>query len=822
MRIPRSCYRLQLSPAFTLDDARRAAPYLRALGVGDLYLSPILATRPESSHGYDVVDPARVRPELGGGAALRALAGELARLDMGLLLDIVPNHMAADHRNPWWWDVLRHGRGSRFAGAFDIDWDAPGCDGKIVLPVLDGRLADVIARGELRAVAEAGEPALAYYGRRFPLAPGTWPHGCDDLAAVAEAQHYRLADWREQADAVNYRRFFDIADLVALRAERDDVFAASHKLLLDLVRAGVVTGLRIDHIDGLVDPEQYLGRLRDATGGCYVVVEKILARDEDTPSAWATAGTTGYDFLALAGGLFVDPEGAERLRGLHRRLTGLPMPFAAVAEGGRRRVLGELFRADLEHAARLADSAGLAGGDPAALREALAELTVRMTVYRTYSGIGGLDAEGRRRLDDAAAAARSALSDAARTRLDAIADAVACPTAETLPFVCRWQQLTGPVAAKGVEDTALYVDTALTARNEPGCDPGWPATEADELHRRLATRSGHPLSATSTHDTKRSEDVRMRIAALSELADEWADRLDRWRALNRPLRRRPATAPDAGEEWLLYQTLAGAWPLDVAARGTLPDRIRAFMLKAAREAKVNTSWLAPDPEYERDLGEFVAAVLDPANAAFLAGLDAFAGRCAEIGARSSLALLALKLAAPGVPDVYWGNELPDLSLVDPDNRRPVDFAAHARALAEVERAAAEDRAALAHDLAARWGDGRLKLYLTWCGLQLRRREPALYAHGAYLPIPAAGRRAAHVVAFARRHEGRWVVVAVPRLTAALATWDDTHLPLPAGAPETWNHVLTGAEVRGPAPAVARLFDPIPVAILTGGDAGASR
>jgi (1->4)-alpha-D-glucan 1-alpha-D-glucosylmutase len=800
MRIPSSCYRLQLSPDFTLEDARRAAPYLRELGVGDLYLSPILAARPESTHGYDVTDPTRVRPEIGGEPALRALAAEAARLDMGLLVDTVPNHMAADHRNPWWWDVLRLGRDAAHAHVFDIDWDAPGCDGRVVLPVLDGEPGDLIGRGELRLEEGSGGPALVYYDRRFPLAPGSLDRAGGDVAALAAAQHYRLCDWREAPVAVNYRRFFDVADLVAVRAERADVFAATHGLLLKLVGEGIVTGLRIDHIDGLADPAAYLDRLAEATGGAYVVVEKILARDEDLPSAWACEGTTGYDFLALAGGLFVDPRGAGRLHRLHRRLTGLPPAFATVAETARRRVLHELFPADLEHAARLAEAAGLAAGEPGALREALAELTVRMEVYRTYADERGLDPPSRRWLTEAAAAAEPALSGEAAARLGALVEAIAAPTAGTLTFVRRWQELTGPVAAKGVEDTALYVDTSLVARNEPGCEPGWPATDAVELHRRLAARRGHPLNATSTHDTKRSEDVRMRIAALSELPDEWEERVDRWRALNAPLRARPDAAPDAGEEWLLYQTLVGAWPLDIGARGTLPDRVGAFMLKAAREAKRHTSWREPDLDYERDLTGFVAAALDPGNAPFLADVDELARRAATIGARSSLALLVLKLAAPGVPDVYWGNDLPDLSLVDPDNRRPVDFSAHARLLATIGDGAVE---------------GLEKLAVTQRGLELRRREPDIFAHGAYVPLETSGRFAAHVVAFARVHEDRWAVAVVPRLMARIDDWGDTQLRLPSGAPSAWEDVLSGSRVRGPAPAAGELFDPVPVALLTG-------
>ena len=369
--------------------------------------------------------------------------------------------------------------------------------------------------------------------------------------------------------------------------------------------------------------------------------------------------------------------------------------------------------------------------------------------------------------------------------------AIERPGPETLPFVLRWQQLTGPVAAKGVEDTALYLDTALLARNEPGCEPDWPFTDAHEFHLRLTERAGgHPLNATSTHDTKRSEDVRMRISALSELADAWDAAFARWHEVNRPLRARPDSAPDINEEWMLYQTLVGAWPIGA-------DRICAYMTKAVREAKANTSWVAPDQAYEDDLRRFVTDVLDTGNAAFLADLDRLARRCAAIGDRSSLALLVLKLAAPGVPDIYWGNETWDLSLVDPDNRRPVDFEAHAQRLAAVQQGRREQ--------------GDTKLHVTWRGLELRRREPELFAHGAYVPIETAGRHAGHVVAFAREHEGRWVIAAVPRLTEGLDGWGDTRLVLPAGAPERWEHVLTGETVTDLT--AEDLFASIPVALL---------
>jgi (1->4)-alpha-D-glucan 1-alpha-D-glucosylmutase len=762
MRLPASCYRLQLSPAFTFDDARAVAPYLRDLGVGDMYLSPIMAARPGSEHGYDVCDPSRVSPDLGGADALERLAGELRRLDMGLLVDVVPNHMAADHRNPWWWDVLLHGPDARWAHAFDIEWDAPGADGRLVLPLLGSPRAEAVASGDLRLVQEDGERRIAYYDGRYPVAAGSEGAGVE---AVLDAQHYRLEDWR--TGVPNYRRFFDIGDLPAVAVEHDDVFAATHAEIVRLVREGIVTGLRIDHIDGLADPAGYLERLREATGGAYVVVEKILSRDESLPPEWATAGTTGYDFLALAGGVFADPEGAARMHAAHRRATGMEDRFEAIAARAKRAALEEMLAPDLARVVRTAP----AGVDPSAVRE----LTVELDVYRTYVRDGDASAVDADRL--------RAAGERAGRAAPALAAAIARPSDGLRPFVRRWQQLTGPAAAKGVEDTALYIDAAFLARNEPGLAPDWPFTGAGELHARLAERAGgHPLNATSTHDTKRSEDVRMRITALSELAGEWEDACARWHERNAHLRRRPNTAPDANEEWLLYQTLVGAWPIDI-------ERVRQFVRKALREAKVHTSWGEPDEAYEADVGAFAEAILGSRE--FTDDLAPFAGRCAAIGARNSLGLLVLKLAAPGVPDIYWGNEDWDLSLVDPDNRRPVDFAGRAQ-----RREGMSDKVAL-----------------TRAGLGLRRRDPDLFAHGAYVPVETAGRRADNVIAFARVHDGRWALAAVSRLTEGIDEWGDTRLVPPAGAPERWHDVVTGAPVDELS--AARLFAGLPAALLTG-------
>ncbi len=715
MRIPTSVFRLQLTPQFTLEHAARIAPHLRALGVGDLYLSPIMAAVPGSSHGYDVIDPRRVNPELGGERALCDLSAVVRELGMGLLVDTVPNHMAASHHNPFWWDVLARGRASQYAEVFDIDWDAPGLAGKVLLPVLGAPLADVIAAGEL----VTGDGELTYFDRRFPLTGD----------GVLEHQHYELAYWRDAATRGNYRRFFDVTDLVALRADREQTFELSHRHLLDLVQAGVIQGVRVDHVDGLADPHGYLTRLRSELGDAYLVVEKILARGERLVGDWPVAGTTGYEWIASSGGLIVDPAGAAAISAEYARLVGGEEEFEEEAAEQKRRVLDELFAADLDRVVRLAP--------PGLSRDEIVERTVELPVYRTYE------------------------------------------TGD--PFVQAWQQLTGPVAAKGVEDTALYRDVRLVARNEPGLEPAWLTTSVDEFHALMAEQTvWHSLNASSTHDTKRGEDVRARIAGLSEVADEWIAAVARWRELN--------GAFDPRTEWLMYQTLVGAWPIDA-------ERLSAYMLKASREAKLRTSWTEPDEIFERDLDEFVRRVLDPENTAFLSELQTFADHLAERAWRRTVALLVLKLAAPGVPDIYWANELWDLSLVDPDNRRPVDWARREQLLAE--------RPPL-DELVRTWRDGAVKLHVTRAALELRRADPGLFRDGEYRPL----RVPAPAIAFARVLDNRWVVC-----VAVLGDGPPTGpLELPGDAPAAWRDVLSGRSFTAPL-GLAEVLTPLGAALL---------
>ncbi|WP_027719436.1 malto-oligosyltrehalose synthase [Desulfovirgula thermocuniculi] len=927
-RIPAATYRLQLNRDFPLSRARELVPYLDALGVTDIYASPLLAARQGSPHGYDVTDPTRLNPELGGEEGLRSLAAALQERGMGLLLDIVPNHMAASHENPWWVDFLRWGARSPFAGFFDLAWQPskPSLAGKVILPILGRQYAEALERGEITLSLTPGGFGVAYYRWWFPLNPPS--HGrvlayglerleapaaaaerlaelsrafsrtpsreefagaCGDLwelyrqdgavrafldgllalanghggrppdAAflheILEQQHYRLAFWRLAAEEASYRRFFDVAELVALRMEEPEVFEATHALVLALVRKGVVTGLRIDHIDGLRDPLGYLARLQEhlaaAGGGVYVVVEKILGVDEDLPPAWPVHGTTGYDFLNLLNALFVDGEGLAALDELYRQVSGRESTLEEETYAGKKKVMGALFRGEVYALARLLDAA--AARDPdgrdVALREleeAIVELTACLPVYRTYLREEAVGERERRYIALAAERVLARRPDLQRAVL-LLKKALLLETPDrraALEFALRWQQFTGPVMAKGFEDTALYTFNRLLSLNEVGAGQDAREVTPEEFHRhnreRLARRP-HSLLATSTHDTKRSEDVRARLNVLAEIPHLFSAHLEFWREVNRAKKPHVGgrAVPGGNMEFFLYQTLLGAWPLANEEEEDFRGRLKGYLIKAAREAKEETSWLAPDPAYEEALLEFAEAILAPEEGnLFLKDFLGFQKKIAFYGALGSLAQVLLKIASPGVPDFYQGCEMWDFSLVDPDNRRPVDFARRAGCLRELEeKERACGPAALAAELLDGWADGRIKLYLTCKALRFRRAHLDLFAGGAYIPLEAAGPLYRHVCAFARRRGSRWALVAVPRLVARLAlrhapprmelplvaplgqgVWGDTALVLPGGAPCAWRNVFTGEEVQageGNVLPLAVAFKGFPVALLEG-------
>jgi (1->4)-alpha-D-glucan 1-alpha-D-glucosylmutase len=957
-----STYRLQLTPDFTLHHAAALVPYLASLGVSHVYASPILRARSGSAHGYDVVDPTVVNPELGGQAALQALTAALRAHGMGLLLDIVPNHMATGHENPYWMDVLAHGRSSYWARWFDIDWLSPDAElrGRVLVPVLGSPLREVIARGELSLAWADGWMEVRYFDHRFPVDPRTAPwlleFGLDPgseaarlvaplvtrlrrlpsravanvarreegwqkaratmletgrlveeapavrahveqalarftqgpdaparLRRLLDRQPYRLAYWRRAARELNYRRFFNVDELVALRQEDPVVFAETQATMLAWVSDGTLDGLRVDHVDGLRDPQGYLDRLRtevDAraagrTAGAAaataaverrfpILVEKILAADERLRATWPVEGTTGYEALNELENVFLEPAGAAEItRRWHHLLhdhTGA-LAFPRVAYECRRKVLRESLASDVSRLVRLLvpiarREPSVATLDVGVLEEAVVELLAHFPVYRTY--VPGTS-DGPVTADDLAvvqAAAHAAWEHgtANAAALDFVVGVLvlrdveargAVDATDRRRFASRFQQVSGPTAAKGVEDTAFYRYVPLVSRDEVGGEPDRPLDEAvTVLHAASAERRERwPLALVpvSTHDTKRSADARARLDVLSEVPTEWWRQVLRWRRMGAAWRTMVGRrqAPDTNTEYLLYQTLVAVWPTTPEGEGVLPDgdalaelreRVNAYLVKAVREGKSRSTWTRPDEAFERAMAGFVDAALGtPAGAAFRAQLGEFVTRVARAGWWNGLARTVLQVAGPGTPDVYQGDELWCPTLVDPDNRRPVDYSHRAELLARLNErfeAGGEARRALLHELLQRPGDGRLKLHVLARALHARREHPALFRDGIHVPLEARGGAARHVVAAARvLPDGRQAVAVVPRLASRLAggappvgsVWGDTVIPWagPLKAGPGWRCVLSGGEVQSTASGLvlSELLTRLPVALL---------
>jgi (1->4)-alpha-D-glucan 1-alpha-D-glucosylmutase len=901
-RVPGATYRLQFRREFGFAAARDVVGYLADLGVTDLYASPLFRARPESTHGYDEVDPRSLDPRLGTPEEFEELSRSLADRGMGLLLDIVPNHMAASAANPWFRDVLEKGRRSPFARFFDIDWSA---EEKTLLPILGETLSEAIEKGHLSLeIADSGL-AVRYFDRSLPIDPATYgdvllhrsdllresldaedplrrefrrlleriealppsserpaglPGGRREevkrrllelyrsretlrefldeniqqfndtgrdpalLARLLEQQAYRLAFWHEAARHLNYRRFFNISDLIGVRVEDPEVFEAMHVLALRLVGEGKVTGLRVDHVDGLLDPGAYLERLQSRLaasagrpGPFFVVVEKILEGTETLPASWPVCGTTGYEFLRDLQGLFLDPEGLSKLREGYVRRTGRGTSRGEAAYEEKRRIIETRLAPEAGSLSRALEaiSRGMPGAREVTARQlerAIVEMTASLPVYRTYVRGPEPSPEDRRILEATLASARGR-GNATAASLDVLAR-VLLPDASLslseeergarLAFVQRWQQFAGPAMAKGVEDTLFYLDTALLSVNEVGCDAR--AVGPEEFHRRMEERLRswpHGLNASSTHDTKRSEDVRSRLNILTELAPEWEERLDRWMGWNAPLRPRlgEIVVPDVSEETLLYQTLLGAWPLWEREERSFLERLSGVLVKSLREGKRHSQWIRPDRAYEAAFLEFARRILEPSpENRFLSDFHAFRERVAAAGALHSLSQTLLKIASPGVPDFYQGTELWDFSLVDPDNRRPVNFPSRRAALAQLDAEAGRNLPGLLLELRREWRDGRIKLYVISRALRARSANPRLFARGAYAPVETRGPDASRVIAVARSRGNDWCVAAVPRQVAVWQSptaplgdlsFKDTTLELPRNAPRDWRDALTG-------------------------------
>ncbi len=799
----RATYRVQLHAGFTFGDLAAIAPYLRDLGVSHVYLSPVLQAAPGSTHGYDVVDPTAIDEERGGRAGFDAMVGALEDAGVRLVIDIVPNHLAiGDRSNPAWWDVMRNGRDSAFAPWFDIDWEGGRDPGRVLAPLLGDHLGRMIDAGEVTISADDGGVVRAA-GVEMPLRPGTWDEasgadaGPDTVQEVLDRQHYRLAWWRT-VDDLDHRRFFDITSLAGVRVEDDAVFDATHDLIAELVRTCPVDEVRVDHVDGLRRPQQYLDRLAATVAPARVVVEKILQAGEELPESWPVAGTTGYDFVTRVNHLWVDERNEGRIAELDARFTGDERTVDDVEHVSRRVATDTVLVAEVDRLTRLAVAVCRSlrrhrDHTWRQVREAIGELLAAMPVYRTYAHPGApASAADESVMERAVSAARARRPGIDAELLKLIAAAALGRLEDGGELGERFQQVSSAVMAKGVEDTAFYRDHRLISLNEVGGDPGRVGDPVEDFHRhnaRIAERWPRTMTTLSTHDTKRSADVRARIAVLSEMPDAWEAAMRRWDEMaTAACGRRPV---DPGTRSLLFQTLVGVWPIDDA-------RLRQAMLKAVREAKDHTSWTDADDAYESGVARCVDAALSDARA--VAALEEFLAeaRIVERGAVNSLAQTALLLTAPGVPDLYQGTEMIDLSLVDPDNRRPVDYASLRARLAEVGSWSAADAA-------RHLTDGGAKLWLTHRLLAVRARCLA-EDDGAYTPLHPEGARANHVVAY--RHGD--VVTVVPRLTPAWPWdgWDGLALTLDG----RWRDALTGAEVCGRVP-VAELFAGLPAAVL---------
>ncbi len=1031
MRIPRATYRLQFHAGFRLADATRLIPYLSQLGISDVYASPLLQARSGSTHGYDVTHPLRLNPELGSPEDFAAFSAELRRHGMGLLLDIVPNHMAAHGENPWWRDVLENGASSPYAGWFDIDWDsmAGAPEGKVVLPILGDHFARVLKRGEL--TLEFGPEGLSfcYYQTRLPVALTSYatvfgntatfplkrerrkqprlpaarvwsqweravsgvasPRSSDEeqqaglhaavenvgplaqeavlvsgqdqaippgllfrrrrertrrqfklsepfhgdlpepppalreliaqittgpgvaapriqaakeqlwhafqhdpechtfmrgrlalfgaelagktssadpgagsprpaqpqspavlarLDRLLDQQHYWLTYWRAAHNTINYRRFFAISDLVAMRVERADEFRASHSLVGQWISESKVNGLRIDHIDGLHDPLGYLRRLQKELapgGGLYVIVEKILTGQETLPPDWPVQGTSGYEFLNALNRLQVDAAGLAQLQTTYRSFIHRDLNLEDVVYGKKKQIIGEMFAADMHVLANRLHRLALALGDfpegapeIKSTRRLLTEITACLPLYRTYMR-DFAPAERERAWVDAAVAEvvrrEPALSSEFHELLErihrllslrALGALGADDRLRALSLVMRWQQFTGPVMAKGFEDTAAYVYNRLVSLNEVGSGPALPRFDIGGFHHFIKSQRGpwpHSLNASSTHDTKRSEDVRARLNVLSEMSREWRAHLQRWSRLNRQhrelLERSPV--PDRNDEILIYQTLLGAWPVNDAEEAGMVPRLKAYMQKAAREASVHTRWNEPNRAYEEAVARFIDRILTPGvQNLFLSDFLALQEKLARAGTINSLAQLTLKALAPGVPDFYQGCELWDLHLVDPDNRAAVDFETRSHLLGQLLSGDSDPG-----ELLETWETGAVKMWLTAKLLDIRKSREALFQNGSYQPLAAEGPRQENICAFARRHDTKTLVVITPRLVSRWSlsphfplgerVWAETLLPAPVSAASVWKNQLTNELVsaRQGQFSLAELLMTFPVAVL---------
>ena len=933
MRIPRATYRIQFNPSFGFQQAKEIVSYLAELGISDLYASPIFKARKGSPHGYDVVDPNQINPDLGTESDYAELAAEVARYKLGWLQDIIPNHMAYSHENAMLMDVFENGQASDYYNFFDVEWEHPheGIRGRVLAPFLGSFFGEALEKGEIKLLYDEKGLRLAYYNMGFPLKIESYSHifvyqleglknrlGSDHpdltkllgivyvlknlppreenqarydqitfvkrmlwelystneqikqfvdtnisifngdpqnplsfnlLDNLLSEQHFRLSFWKVATEEINYRRFFNINELISLKIEDGGVFNHTHALIFTLLKERKISGLRIDHIDGLFDPTRYLRKLRKKVGQTYIVAEKILELGEQVPSVWPIQGTTGYDYLNYANGIFCSKDNEKKISKIYSRSANTKLPFEQLLYEKKKLILEKHMAGDVDNLANLlkrVSSRDRHGGDITlhGLKMAMAEILARFPVYRTYISDRVFREKDRLYID---AAVEKALrsNPGLMHELDFIKKYLLLELGDYLSqeekrqcvhFVMRFQQLSAPLTAKGFEDTTLYIYNRLLSLNEVGGFPSTFGISLEEFHAFNKNRNDfwpHSLNATSTHDTKRGEDVRARLNVISELPEEWETNIRQWSKINRKIKRKIGSlrVPDKNDEYLIYQTLVGTFPFEDQDYPTFVERIKSYIIKAVREAKVHTAWIKPDHDYEEGCLSFVDRILQPSqDNDFLREFMRFQKKIAHYGTFNSLSQTLIKITSPGVPDFYQGSELWDLNLVDPDNRRPVDFGKRKRLLKNIKDRSQLDTLHLANQLLGSCRNGTIKVFLIHQALTARNEVPAVFERGRYIPLEVQGTWRDHVVAFARNHDGRYAVTIAPRFLTSvvkegeyplgLKVWQDTRLVLAAGVPDEWQNRFTGETLRGagslPVGESLRYF---PVALLTGKKGG---
>ncbi len=928
MNMPTATYRIQFNPAFGFQAAQPVISYLADLGISDLYASPIFKAVKGSLHGYDVVDPNHLNPELGELSDLDGLSAELRTYNMGWIQDIVPNHMAIDSENRLLMDILENGSSSRYFRFFDVDWDYPAAslNKRILAPFLGRFYGECLEDGEIALQYGPDGFKAAYYNLAFPLRIESYLNLFNNLSqlkrklaednpdfikllgilyvlkslsssddpeernnqvkfiqhtmweaynsnAVIKAfvdenvrtfngekekaesfnflddllsqQVFRLSFWKVAAEEINYRRFFCVNGLISLRVEDEDVLNHTHGLIFDLLERRVVTGLRIDHVDGLYDPTSYLRKVRAKAPANYIIVEKILNLQEDLSPSWPVQGTTGYDFTNYVNELFCQKENERAFSRIYAGITGLKNPYEDVVRDNKKLIIQEDMASDVHNLAQLLkqiSSRDRHGSDITltALQRALTEVLAVFPVYRTYISRIVVSDDDRKTILAAVDRARAnfpallhGFTFVRRFLLLDFPDYVSEEEKrEWLHFVMRFQQLTGPVMAKGVEDTTYYVYNRLLSLNEVGGRPDHFGCSLEEFHTFSAKRRElwpDSLNATATHDTKRGEDARARINVLSEMPDEWRKELRTWIKMNRDKKKRVfgLAVPDRNDEYFLYQTLIGAFPFTDADYAEFLERIKGYIVKAVREAKVHTAWLKPDTEYEDAYVSFTEKILSRSRSnTFLKDFIPFCRRVSHYGMLNSLSQTLIKITSPGVPDFYQGTELWDLSLVDPDNRRQVNFKKRRAMLAGIREEEGSKIDRLIHDLLSTREDGKIKLFLIYRALKARRTHREVFREGAYLPLAPGGKFKHHVIPFARKYGRQWAVVIAPRFLSHLVeegdfplgrpVWQDTEVVMPDGAPAQWRNVITNEVLSvGKALSVGEALLSFPVALLVG-------